>query len=109
MNRHISTPSLMIWIIFCMFFATAHAHTKSESYSNWTLNQNNITGVITIPSYEITRLPEIQSSNQSLTRIFLEHAKNTINIKTKDQSCTLKSDQSLNASEEFVRIELQYQ
>ena len=109
MNRHISTPSLMIWIIFCMFFATAHAHTKSESYSNWTLNQNNITGVITIPSYEVTRLPEIQSSNQSLTRIFLEHAKNTINIKTQDQSCTLKSDQSLNASEEFVRIELQYQ
>ncbi len=109
MNKHISTPSVMLWVIFCMFFSTGHAHTKSESYSNWTLSQNNITGVITIPSHEVTRLPEIQSSNQSLTRIFLEHAKNTINIKTKDQLCVLQSHQSLNAAEEFVRIELQYQ
>ena len=109
MNRYISAPSLMIWIMFGMFFSNAHGHSKSESYSNWTLNQNNITGIITIPSHEVTRLPEIQSNNQSLSRIFLDHAKRTINIKTKDETCTLKSNQSLNASEAFIRIELQYQ
>jgi len=88
--------------------STTFAHNKSESYSNWNLNKDKITGIITIPSHEVTRLPKVKISNVSLAEIFLEHAKANIDIYNENQNCSLQSNNILNSTEGFIRIELQY-
>ena len=102
---------LISFLSLCFFLSltsTTFAHNKSESYSNWNLNKDKITGIITIPSHEVTRLPEVKISNVSLAEIFLEHAKANINIYNKNQNCSLQSNNILNSTEGFIRIELQY-
>ena len=102
---------LILILSLCFFLSltsTTFAHNKSESYSNWNLNKDKITGIITIPSHEVTRLPEVKISNVSLAEIFLEHAKANIDIYNKNQNCSLQSNNILNSTEGFIRIELQY-
>jgi len=102
---------ISILSFLCFFLSltsTSLAHNKSESYSNWNLNKDKITGIVTIPSHEVTRLPNVNISNASLAEIFLEHAKNNINIYNKKENCSLLSNNILNSTEGFIRIELQY-
>ena len=75
--------SILSLCFFLSLTSTTFAHNKSESYSNWNLNKDKITGIITIPSHEVTRLPEVKISNVSLAEIFLEHAKANIDIYNK--------------------------
>ena len=100
--------SILSLCFFLSLTSTTFAHNKSESYSNWNLNKDKITGIITIPSHEVTRLPEVKISNVSLAEIFLEHAKANINIYNKNQNCSLQSNNILNSTEGFIRVELQY-
>ena len=83
-------------------------HGKSESYSNWILSNNNITGIITIPSHEVTRLPMINERTSSLSSSFLKHAEENIFVYSQETSCLLGSSYILRSSDGFIRVELQY-
>lgn len=99
----------IIFIIAWSIMATnSFGHSKSESYSNWTVLNKDITGIITIPSHEVTRLPLIKKKNNSLSSSFLEHAKNNVRVFSEQTICSLGPSNILKASEGFIRIELQF-
>ena len=97
-----------IFICLLLINSTSLSHTKSESYSNWIISQDSILATITIPLYEVTRLPGIQSKTITFEELFLEHAEESIKVKTQKEDCQLISSQKLNATEGFVRIEMSY-
>ena len=83
---------LIIFIIILSSSASnSFGHGKSESYSNWILSNNNITGIITIPSHEVTRLPMINERTSSLSSSFLKHAEENIFVYSQETSCLLGS------------------
>tara|TARA_B110000003_G_scaffold88788_1_gene90837 strand:+ start:5383 stop:6600 length:1218 start_codon:yes stop_codon:yes gene_type:complete len=100
---------LIIFIIILSSSASnSFGHGKSESYSNWILSNNNITGIITIPSHEVTRLPMINERTSSLSSSFLKHAEENIFVYSQETSCLLGSSYILRSSDGFIRAELQY-
>ena len=64
--------SIIFLIAWSIMATNSFGHSKSESYSNWTVLNKDITGIITIPSHEVTRLPLIKQNNNSLSSSFLE-------------------------------------
>ena len=100
---------IILFIITWLSIASnSFAHNKSESYSNWTLFNDSITGVITIPSHEVTRLPRISQNTNSFSSLFLEHAVDNIYVYSNQTACILGSNNVLKASEGFIRVELQF-
>ena len=97
-----------IFICLLLINSTSLSHTKSESYSNWIISQDNILATITIPLYEVTRLPGIQSKTTTFEELFLKHTEESIKVRTQKEDCQLISSQKLNATEGFVRIEMSY-
>jgi len=108
MTNRLIIRSVIFIIAWSIMATNLFAHNKSESYSNWTLFNNDITGIITIPSHEVTRLPLITQSNNSLSSSFLEHAADNVHVFSKQTICSLVSRNILKASEGFIRVELQF-
>ena len=100
--------SIIFLIAWSIMATNSFGHSKSESYSNWTVLNKDITGIITIPSHEVTRLPLIKQNNNSLSSSFLEHAKNNVRVFSEQTICSLGPSNILKASEGFIRIELQF-
>ena len=63
---------IILFIITWLSIASnSFAHNKSESYSNLTLFNDSVTGIITIPSHEVTRLPRVSQNTNSFSSSFL--------------------------------------
>ena len=75
-----------IFICLLLINSTSLSHTKSESYSNWIISQDSILATITIPLYEVTRLPGIQSKTTSFEELFLKHTEESIKVRTQKEN-----------------------
>ena len=85
--------------------AMGHTHTRSESYSQWYLTDSGITAVVTIAVREVTRLPEYEGSEQSLSDVFAAHLRKTMTVSGSAGSCDIRSSTPLRSAAGFVQIE----
>ena len=102
---------LLILCWTCFYQASASAHTRSQSYSQWQINEGKLSLSFNILSREITRLaadPGIDASKQ-LSQLLIEHLHGNIKASIDDKICQVnKPLYSLPASKGFTRLEASF-
>jgi len=93
---------LVIWIALCL---PAHAHTRSQSFSTWTVGGNVVDGVFQIDAYRVTQLSE---TPQDLTALLRDHLASTIHLLQGGTACTAATPRVLTASRGDLRVELRF-
>ena len=88
--------------------ATAQAHTKSTSYSSWTINGAHVQVAFTVPMLESARLAP-PGAEQPSNEVLAAYIRNHLQISAAGKPCGLQgSPQALAATEQFRRFELRY-
>lgn len=103
-----AATNLLLIIALLLNVVTANAHNRSESYSNWRLQELEISTIITIPSNEVTRLIPLEENYTSLGAIFKKHAVDNTTVFSNENKCQNSSAQLLSTSMEYISVELQY-
>ena len=87
---------------------TAQAHTKSTSYSSWTINGAHVQVAFTVPTLESARLAP-QGAEQPSNEVLAAYIRNHLQISATGKPCELQgAPQALAATEQFRRFELRY-
>ena len=68
------------------------AHQISQSFSNWTVEDGNITAVFSVTSRQVTLLPILDGYSNNLNEQLTEHLKKNIRVFINDKNCILDSD-----------------
>ena len=87
--------------------ALATAHSRSESYSTWHI-EDLVTVTVTIPARELTRIPAAADEARSASQVFLQHLRDNVALSTEQGQCAEISATGLQASTGFVRAELAF-
>lgn len=84
----------------------AHAHSRSESYSNWRIAGATVTGTVTVTAGEVMALIPLDNA-RPLDEVFAQHLRETVTVLAGDEPCRGDA-QSLQAARGFVRVELSF-
>ena len=72
---------IFLIVILCSFFSfPANSHQISQSFSNWTVEEKNITAVFSVAPRYITLLPVLDGYYDSLEDQLSNHLKKNIKI-----------------------------
>jgi len=88
MNR-LKVPLLIILLSFLSF--PANSHQISQSFSNWTVEEKNVTAIFSIAPRYITLLPALDGYYDSLEEQLSNHLKRNIKIYSNDIACDFSS------------------
>ncbi|TGK12977.1 HupE/UreJ family protein [Leptospira kmetyi] len=103
---------MKVWICVLFFFVAfteVNSHNRSESFSVWKVNSGSITGVITLPTQEATRIPFNKKESESLADRFAKYVRNHIEFYTDQTQCELSSPpRKLRSNSSFVRLEIRF-
>ncbi len=94
--------------LLCLLAASAAAHTRSESWSEWHTGAGSATGIVTVPAREVTRLPEVTRDGRPLGRVFADYLAERVVVRSAAGTCTLSAAEPLTAEAGYVRVELRY-
>lgn len=83
--------------------ATAHAHTRSQSFSTWTVSGNTLDGIYQVDAYRVTQLSEIPRNLDVLLR---EHLADTMKLSQDGVPCPLTTPLAIPAPRGDVRMRL---
>lgn len=83
----------------------ATAHTRSQSFSTWTIGQNVIDGVFQVDAYRATQLSE---TPQDLPALLRDHIARTIKVTQNGTPCAATAPRSLRAPSGDLRVELRF-
>lgn len=84
----------------------ALAHTRSQSFSTWTVDANAIQGVFQVDAYRATQLTEEPQDPSALLR---DHLAKMISVTQAGVACELKQEHSLTAQRGDLRVELRFE
>jgi hypothetical protein len=87
--------------------STTQAHSRSESFSNWRIHGNAVTGVVTVSTAEVVPLL-VPGRNASLSEVIVEHLRASTNVSSESGPCELIESISLTAARGFERVELRF-
>ena len=96
--------TVVIWVVVC---PTTFAHSRSESYSNWTVDERSMTGVVTVTSNEVLSLVPL-GNEQTLASLFGAHLEENVAVFASASMCDVDPAIILNAPRGFVRVELSF-
>lgn len=85
----------------------ALGHARSESYSNWRVDEPSVVGTVTVTAGEITSLVELGNST-AIEDLFIEHLRATVSAMDGAERCALAAAEPLKAPRGFVRVELRF-
>ena len=83
----------------------ARAHTRSQSFSTWTVGADTVQGVFQVDAYRATQLTE---TPQDLNALLRDYLKKTVSVSQGAASCTLSEEHSMIAQRGDLRIELSF-
>ena len=101
----------VIFLLLCLTFfyqMSASAHTRSQSFSQWQINEGKLSLSFNILSREITRLAADASIDvrKELSQLLIEHLNGKIKASIDDQACQITTPlHSLPASKGYTRLE----
>ena len=83
---------IFLIVILCSFFSfPANSHQISQSFSNWTVEEKNITAVFSVAPRYITLLPVLDGYYDSLEDQLSNHLKKNIKIFSNEKPCVISS------------------
>lgn len=83
---------IFLIVILCSFFTfPANSHQISQSFSNWTIDEKNITAVFSVAPRYITLLPVLDGYYDSLEDQLSNHLKKNIKIFSNEKPCVISS------------------
>ena len=83
---------IFLIVILCSFFSfPANSHQISQSFSNWTVEEKNITAVFSVAPRYITLLPVLDGYYDSLEDQLSNHLKKSIKIFSNEKPCEISS------------------
>lgn len=85
----------------------AAAHARSESYSTWQTSGDELTGVLTVASAEVTSLVDV-GNTRPLPELLARHIEETVRVQSQAGDCLLATPTALQAARGFIRIELRF-
>lgn len=97
---------LLVYIIALILAATpAAAHTRSQSFSTWTIAGSAIEGVFQVDAYRATQLSE---TPQDLGALLRAHLANTTSLTQNGTACAAEAPRSIAAPSGDLRVELRF-
>ena len=102
-----ATARLSAVFALCCIGVDAFGHARSESYSNWRINGNDVSVVTTVAAGEVTALVA-PDNTQSLAALFAAHLVQTVGIGAGQARCRSSTPAPLTAPRGFVRVELSF-
>jgi hypothetical protein len=99
---------MRIVLLLVAFFAVigpANAHTRSQSFSTWTVADNVVDGIFQIDAYRVTQLSE---TPQDLAALLRDHLGSTIKLTQDGAACTPTTPRILTAPRGDLRVELRF-
>jgi hypothetical protein len=91
------------FVLSLLLAAAAQAHTRSQSFSTWTVNGATLDGVFQVDAYRATQLSETPRDLDVLLR---DHLTETVTLTQDGARCTLAPPQALPAPRGDVRMRL---
>ncbi|EJO70208.1 HupE/UreJ family protein [Leptospira kirschneri] len=101
----------IIYFIIILFFSNeVFSHNRSESFSVWKVDKNILSGVITIPIREVTRIPFLDGETGDLSDHFASYIRPHIVVRSGDKECFLSTPiRPLKSNSAFIRLEMIFQ
>lgn len=98
---------MRLLVLLCLAFfvaaAPASAHTRSQSFSTWTVHDNVLQGTYQVDAYRATQLSE---EPQDLVKLVNDHLKATVFAQQNGVTCKLDEPQALHAPRGELRTDL---
>jgi hypothetical protein len=85
--------------------APAQAHTRSQSFSTWTIGENTLEGVYQVDAYRVTQLTE---TPQDLSALLRDHLRKTVSLTQSGKPCAAAPLHSAGASRGDLRVEFRF-
>jgi hypothetical protein len=94
---------LLLALLVLLFAVPAHAHTRSQSFSTWTVGEDTVAGVYQVDAYRATQLSE---TPQDLAGLLKRELEATVSLSQAGAACTRVSVQPVRAPRGEMRIEV---
>ena len=102
----VRAPKVILLLCICVLLAApAFAHTRSQSFSTWTVDGNVLDGILQIDSYRITQLSE---TPQDLTTLLRDHLAATVTLSQDGAPCPATPARVIAAPRGDLRVELRF-
>jgi hypothetical protein len=88
-----------------LWASPAGAHTRSQSFSTWTIGENTLEGVYQVDAYRATQLSE---TPQDLHTLLRDHLAKTISLSQNGKPCTAAPLRAAGAPRGDLRVELRF-
>lgn len=102
--------TLFISVLLLINTLTASAHSRSQSFSTWTIDGNSVALLFSVKSREVTRLPPLEGNITELDQLLNTHLQHSISVFSNGKPCALeKSYLPLSAKEGYSRARARFQ
>jgi HupE/UreJ protein len=82
----------------------AAAHTRSQSFSSWTVNEHSLSFVFAVDARRVTQLSQIYTDEKDLQTLLVEHLRETIRVTQGKASCKRADIEPLGQSRNTLRV-----
>ena len=83
---------------------SAHAHTRSQSFSSWTFDGQSASFVFAVDARRVTQLSQIYTDKGDLHALLIEHLRETIHVSQGKSSCERVEMTPLGQSKTTLRV-----
>ncbi len=88
------------------FSSLVDAHSRSQSFSQWSVSNERVSFVFTVKSREVTRLPPLEGGAPEMNSLLGNHLKRSLTVQFNDSACRLDDSLTiLQARKGFIRAE----
>jgi hypothetical protein len=107
--RDWSATGLLVLTISFMFATPATAHTRSQSFSAWSLRDGQVRLSFSVQSLEATRLGLIEGSGFTLDGLLVKHLASHLTVRAGAEPCrTVTGPQARAARAGYLRVEWRF-
>ena len=111
MTRRRTLRTCLSTVLFAWSVASgAEAHTRSQSFSSWYIDDDHVRMTFSVEAREVTRLPLIEGAIPELDQLLVTHLRSRIRAMAGEMPCAHSADlRVLPARDGYVRVEWQFQ
>ncbi|BFM15335.1 HupE/UreJ family protein [Maricurvus nonylphenolicus] len=80
---------LLVFLLLCSS-SLVDAHSRSQSFSRWSIDNNRLDFTFTVSAREITRLPQVEGNHSSLQALLDNHLRRSISVSINEKACVFK-------------------
>lgn len=97
--------SALAFVLLLLAWVDASAHTRSQSFSSWSVQGNELDGVYQVDAYRVTQLSE---RPEDLAKLLTAHLDGRIRVEQGGTACKRTSFRSLSAPRGDMRVEVRF-